>query len=127
MYFVLVIACLLLACHFCCCVFGVNLAYLFRLTSHFCIHSYMWNAPCMFSYSPVLTCLSNPCMHGGSCAELEQDLGYSCTCLEGFSGINCETQGTKSEWIAHQAHILNFHARTHSHALTSSRTPTYIF
>jgi hypothetical protein len=33
-------------------------------------------------------CDPNPCLYGGSCIDGLD--GYSCTCLAGFSGINCE-------------------------------------
>jgi len=34
------------------------------------------------------TCLSYPCLHGGSCTD-ELD-GYSCICLASYSGDHCQ-------------------------------------
>lgn len=33
-------------------------------------------------------CLSNPCMNGGTCSNLQS--GYLCTCPYPYSGVNCE-------------------------------------
>ncbi len=35
-------------------------------------------------------CSPNPCQNGGTCAE--NGSAYTCTCTEGYSGTNCETQ-----------------------------------
>jgi hypothetical protein len=32
--------------------------------------------------------LSNPCVHGGSCLDLDDH--YKCNCTAGFEGVNCE-------------------------------------
>jgi len=34
-------------------------------------------------------CSSNPCENGGSCTDLIN--GYTCACVAGYTGINCET------------------------------------
>lgn len=36
-------------------------------------------------------CLSQPCMNGGSCIELNH--AYKCKCARGFNGSNCEVCG----------------------------------
>ena len=33
-------------------------------------------------------CLSDPCLHGGTCTDSNGD--YSCSCLTGFTGGSCE-------------------------------------
>lgn len=33
-------------------------------------------------------CYPNPCLNGGSC--IDEDIGYSCVCADGYSGTNCE-------------------------------------
>ncbi|KAJ8011615.1 hypothetical protein DPEC_G00060090 [Dallia pectoralis] len=36
-------------------------------------------------------CMTNPCLHGGKCLPQGQGYqGYSCYCLQGFTGENCE-------------------------------------
>uniref|UniRef100_A0A672P1L9 Neurocan b n=1 Tax=Sinocyclocheilus grahami TaxID=75366 RepID=A0A672P1L9_SINGR len=47
----------------------------------------------MFSFRSLSTteddpCLTNPCLHGGSC--LTEGEGYSCLCPQGYSGESCE-------------------------------------
>lgn len=37
----------------------------------------------------VSACLSNPCMNGGQCIDIEAG-GYYCRCRTGFKGSNCE-------------------------------------
>jgi Notch-like protein len=37
-------------------------------------------------------CSPNPCMNGGTCAATGTT--YECTCVEGYAGVNCETQTT---------------------------------
>ena len=34
-------------------------------------------------------CASGPCQHGGSCTD--QVSGYTCNCVDGYNGTNCET------------------------------------
>lgn len=40
-------------------------------------------------------CNSNPCMNGGSCV-LTSSNSFQCTCLVGFTGLNCQTVVTPS-------------------------------
>ncbi|XP_038077101.1 uncharacterized protein LOC119744950 [Patiria miniata] len=37
-------------------------------------------------------CSSNPCQHGGTCLESDDEASYSCLCHEKFAGVNCETE-----------------------------------
>lgn len=39
------------------------------------------------------TCALNPCDNGGVCQEAYTELGYSCICPSGFSGLNCDKIG----------------------------------
>ncbi|XP_050342751.1 protocadherin-like wing polarity protein stan [Nymphalis io] len=39
-------------------------------------------------------CYSSPCRHNGSCVRREG--GYSCVCVAGYTGVNCETVLTKA-------------------------------
>ena len=34
-------------------------------------------------------CDSNPCLNGGTCTDAVNQ--YSCSCVSGYAGINCET------------------------------------
>ena len=34
-------------------------------------------------------CESNPCLNGGNCTDLLA--AYTCHCIDGYSGTNCET------------------------------------
>lgn len=36
----------------------------------------------------VRHCVSDPCLNGGSCRD--ENVGYSCACLNGFRGTNCQ-------------------------------------
>jgi cubilin len=40
-------------------------------------------------------CFSNPCMNGGICSASRFGRRYSCACLKGFSGINCQNQARR--------------------------------
>ena len=43
----------------------------------------------MYTVLDVDECESNPCQNGGTC---EDGVGaYSCTCIAGYTGENCET------------------------------------
>ena len=39
--------------------------------------------------SEIDECLSSPCDNGGTCTDLLD--GYSCTCVDGYTGSHCET------------------------------------
>ena len=38
--------------------------------------------------SDVNECASRPCQNGGQCVDGVN--GYTCTCVAGYAGINCE-------------------------------------
>ena len=43
------------------------------------------------SISAPTKCDPNPCMNGATCRPAPQSLvGYKCTCLPGYEGVNCE-------------------------------------
>ncbi|CAF0856252.1 unnamed protein product [Brachionus calyciflorus] len=55
------------------------------------------DACCATCKTRPITCSSNPaiCLNGGSCTNIALPtslLGYTCSCLQGFSGYNCETK-----------------------------------
>ena len=35
-------------------------------------------------------CEPNPCKNGGKCANSTNDVGYECSCVIGWLGVNCE-------------------------------------
>ena len=37
-------------------------------------------------------CATSPCQNGGSCTD--QVNGYTCNCIAGYDGTNCETGNT---------------------------------
>ena len=43
-------------------------------------------------------CESSPCQHNGTC--IDEINRYSCTCVPGYTGVNCET-GTLSVTFNH--------------------------
>ena len=45
---------------------------------------------------PESVCLSSPCLNGGTCAEVSAAPGYTCRCLEGFEGDQCEVEKTET-------------------------------
>nr|XP_054772426.1 lactadherin-like [Lytechinus pictus] len=49
-------------------------------------HQISENARHYFCTEPA--CLSNPCLHGGTCEETE--IGFSCICINGYQGNRCE-------------------------------------
>src|SRR5262249_45688651 len=41
-------------------------------------------------YCDVITrCIREPCQHGGSCTDRGSGMGYTCACVDGYSGNNC--------------------------------------
>ena len=36
-------------------------------------------------------CASSPCQNGGACVTLGGDCSYTCNCVLGYAGTNCET------------------------------------
>ena len=43
----------------------------------------------MLSFVDINECDSSPCQNGGTCADAVN--GYDCTCLDGYTGDDCET------------------------------------
>ena len=41
-------------------------------------------------------CASNPCQNDGLC--IDGDYRYSCQCLHGFSGFNCQFRDDPGSW-----------------------------
>ena len=53
-------------------------------------------------------CDSFPCQHGGSCVNFG-NIRYECTCVLGYTGVNCETNiGKFSMDTKTQAEFQNF-------------------
>jgi len=54
----------------------------------------------MFAYAPMVLVdiivrfqtvkQSNPCQNGATCTNAGNSLGYTCKCLPGYSGTNCQ-------------------------------------
>ena len=43
-------------------------------------------------------CATSPCQNGGSCTD--QVNGYTCNCVDGYDGTNCETGNVATSfWI----------------------------
>ncbi|XP_041925418.1 zonadhesin, like [Alosa sapidissima] len=51
-------------------------------------------------------CLADPCLNGGTCTAGSGEGLYTCTCLEGFEGTNCETEKTATSGGLDQTSII---------------------
>lgn len=49
-----------------------------------------------FLISVPRECDPNPCQNGGTCVEVGDT--YECTCLQGYTGTNCDT-GKENQFI----------------------------
>ena len=50
----------------------------------------LWNASTyVFPFLETDACLSSPCVNGATCSDVAT--GYTCACVAGFTGRNCET------------------------------------
>ena len=43
----------------------------------------------LFHLLDTYGCGSNPCRNGATCVD--EDIGYKCICVEGYSGDTCDT------------------------------------
>ena len=39
-------------------------------------------------FTEIDECASNPCQNGSTCTDLRA--GYTCNCVEGYTGLHCE-------------------------------------
>lgn len=46
-----------------------------------------------YVFSDINECASNPCQNSGTC--IDHANGYSCSCVPGYIGINCEKGKTE--------------------------------
>ena len=44
---------------------------------------------CYVFMTDIDECSSNPCLNGATCVDGTN--GYTCTCVAGYTGTNCET------------------------------------
>ena len=54
-------------------------------------------------------CISNPCLHGGTCVDRLDK--YTCFCTHGYTGVNCETKVSLP-------FILVYHQLNHTDTMT---------
>ena len=59
-----------------------------------------------FSNVDLDECESDPCMNGAECTN--EASAYSCVCVEGFTGVNCETGQRNNLIYVHEADIKYF-------------------
>ena len=83
------------------CVDGIN-SFSCECTSRF------MGPTCNEPYDP---CASAPCLNGATCQKEQEERGagqeYSCVCVPGFQGINCEVGLQASSWIqSNELHII---------------------
>uniref|UniRef100_A0A803SUA7 EGF-like domain-containing protein n=1 Tax=Anolis carolinensis TaxID=28377 RepID=A0A803SUA7_ANOCA len=56
----------------------------------YCLSSFSYHFIGTLCEININECHSNPCLHNATCADLIN--GYDCSCLPGFTGVNCEFQ-----------------------------------
>ena len=44
-------------------------------------------------------CSSSPCQYSGTCVHTGNGTGYSCVCVQGYTGDNCQTGKIKINCI----------------------------
>ena len=47
-------------------------------------------------------CATSPCQNGGSCND--QINGYTCNCVDGYDGLNCENGNNETSFQARYTH-----------------------
>ena len=59
------------------------------MTSKIVLQIYLVISKCLYGYADIDECASSPCQHDATCHnELDS---YTCSCLPGYTGSNCET------------------------------------
>ena len=59
------------------------------MTSKIVLQIYLVISKCLYGYADIDECASSPCQHDATC-DNELDF-YTCSCLPGYTGSNCET------------------------------------
>lgn len=62
-------------------------------------------------------CHYSPCVNGGVCQDSPNGKDYTCECLDGYSGVNCETAGMSLSLQTNVAKVTNL-AREQSSYVT---------